>query len=447
MACAFVAGGVFTFFVSEFLRRRPKASLRCIAIASLFGQGLTGLSLYLASPPMYYFTNILFVGPSSVCGMTVGVTYIIREFNAMGMRKGLASGLVGPIIGATTISWMWCFYFYLTVVQVGTLADGVGRIDLLYYGWAGFLFAVQMISASCMHPTPAALVAGPSLARQQQNLPSACIPPLPSSPGPLSPQESSKTCLGQVDLMKGSGAKTFWGFFLVYFVNLLPGMGLKLLSGPIAQFSYSFNVWEQTVFTNVYLILYALGRLVSPMLCSGTLQVRKFYFWYSLVSAAFLLATPGSVLGFTSSTWPSPLLFSFLITAQGFFTGGFKGLQPTMLSSLWTWMGSDEAFSHYDPAPAFAISVGMTNMALCFAGGIGPVTAYCAYVAPEPPGALLLGGATYEYGYQVWFYLASAAQAFAGCLMYIPRLGVEKYTPRPPPYATTSYPASEAPPT
>lgn len=185
----------------------------------------------------------------------------------------------------------------------------------------------------------------------------------------------------------------------------------------------------QTVFTNVYLILYGLGRLVSPLLCSGALQVRKFYLWYSIFSAAFLLATPGSIIGLPSATWPSPLLFCFLIAVQGFFTGGFKGLQPTMLSSLWTWMSLDQEYSHYDPVPAFALAIGMTNMALCFAGAVGPVTAYCAYIAPESPGTLLSGKGTEQYGYEIWFYLAGVAQAFAGSLMYIPKFGVVKYTP------------------
>ena len=72
----------------------------------------------------------------------------------------------------------------------------------------------------------------------------------------------------------------------------------------------------------------------------------------------------------------------------------------------------------------------MTNMALCFAGAIGPVTAYCSYVAPESPGALLSGTTTEEYGYEIWFYVAGVAQLFAGCLMFIPQLGVVKYTPK-----------------
>lgn len=253
LACEFVSGGIFTFFVADLLRSHPRTSLRGCAMASLLGQTLTGLSLYIASPNagdhktlgivLYYLAHITFIGPSGVCGMTLGVTYIIKQFARLRMRKGLASGLVGPIVTLTTIPWMWSVYFYLKVVQVGTLASGVGRLDLFYYGWAAFLFVVQMVSSMY-------LSLNLPVAAKPKNSAQDCV---------------SRTRLGQSDLMNGVGSRTFWSFFLVYLVNLAPGMGLKLLSGPIAQFSYGFDVWTQTVFTNVYLLLYALGRLISPM--------------------------------------------------------------------------------------------------------------------------------------------------------------------------------------
>ena len=208
-------GSVFLVLLLANAANTPPMRFAMLVAASLLGQTLTGLSLYIASPyagdhttlgiVLYYLAHITFIGPSGVCGMTLGVTYIIKQFARLRMRKGLASGLVGPIVTLTTIPWMWSVYFYLKVVQVGTLASGVGRLDLFYYGWAAFLFVVQMVSSMYLN----------------LNLPVA------AKPKNSAQDFASRTRLGQSDLMNGVGSRTFWSFFLVYLVNLAPGMGLK----------------------------------------------------------------------------------------------------------------------------------------------------------------------------------------------------------------------------
>ena len=212
-------------------------------------------------------------------------------------------------------------------------------------------------------------------------------------------------------------------------MNLTPGFGLKLISGPIIQFMYGFQIWAQTTFTSVYLVFYGLGRLVSPLVCRRVLDVRKYYLAYSCCSAAFLLASPGTVFGLPSPVWPDPLPFCFFVSTQGFFMGGFKGLQPTMLKGLWCWMDGDPAYSWYDSQATFQNAVGMTNFALTLAGAIGPVTAYCSYIAPDGSQNLLSQSAVESNLWQIWFYCAGACQIFAGLLMYLPK-GIVHFDPQ-----------------
>ncbi|GMH59212.1 hypothetical protein TrLO_g15036 [Triparma laevis f. longispina] len=150
---------------------------------------------------------------------------------------------------------------------------------------------------------------------------------------------------------------------------------------------------------------------------------------YSFCSAALLFASPGSVRGFPSETWPDPLMFCIFIVLQGYFLGGFKGLNPTMLKGLWLWMDGDPAYTSYNPRPAFQNAVGMTNAGLCLAAAIGAVTAYCAYFAPENSLRLTAGFRSVYKLYDIWFYVAGLFQCFAGIMMYLPKIGVKPLDP------------------
>mmetsp|Transcript_3623 Transcript_3623/g.11223 ORF Transcript_3623/g.11223 Transcript_3623/m.11223 type:complete len:108 (+) Transcript_3623:554-877(+) len=59
----------------------------------------------------------------------------------------------------------------------------------------------------------------------------------------------------KISLSKAEVARTwtFWGYFWVYFVTLLPGFGLKLMSSPVVYFTYGFSDAGSTAFTCLYL--------------------------------------------------------------------------------------------------------------------------------------------------------------------------------------------------
>ena len=113
-----------------------------------------------------------------------------------------------------TISFLWLFYLFLARVGVGELGyPGIGRIDIFFYIWGVWLFATLNLAALHLRlPLTKRRKSG----HQKENL-------------------SSKDVLRRT---------TFWSFFFVYLANLMPGMGLKLLSGPIVFFTYGFLEWR-----------------------------------------------------------------------------------------------------------------------------------------------------------------------------------------------------------
>ena len=109
-------------------------------------------------------------------------------------------------------------------------------------------------------------------------------------------------------------------------------------------------------------------------------------------------------------------MFCIFVVLQGYFLGGFKGLNPTMLKGLWLWMDGDPAYTSYNPRPAFQNAVGMTNAGLCFEASIGAVTAYSAYFANQDSLALTAGIRPTDHQH-IWFYVAGVFQCFAGIMM------------------------------
>ena len=239
VACDFVSGGIVTFFLADVLRNRPSQALHVIAWTSALGQVLTGLSLWIASPPggsdttagtiVYFIAQIVLVGPSSTTAFTLGIIFMVYQFQqregesesesqwirgirrppppsshflvlhnagkqmlrsfamlrcAGGFRPGLGSGVIGPIMSALTISWMWSYFFFLQVVGVGKLAPGIGRLDIFYYGWGAFLLLVLNLAAPHIR--------------------------LPQAKKRGSSSQRALRSLSVTEIMSGSGRATFW---------------------------------------------------------------------------------------------------------------------------------------------------------------------------------------------------------------------------------------------
>ncbi|GMH59207.1 hypothetical protein TrLO_g15035 [Triparma laevis f. longispina] len=265
LACEFISGGLVTFMISQHLRTRPRFFLRLLAVASLIGQTLTGVALWIACPAgggystlgevLYYIAHITFIGPTAVMGFTLGTIYSLRRLPERGWDFARASGMPGFFVSIYTIVWMWVAFFYLSVVQVGTIAKGYGRLDIFYYGWGIFLFVTLTLSSFMWTaPQPTVTLVGSNLDTSE-------------------PKDS----LDQKDVMSGRGRGAFWPYFFVYVVTLVPGLGLKLLSGPILQISYGFPMWAQTIVTTVYIALYGISRVINPLFCKTPSQVKKMY--------------------------------------------------------------------------------------------------------------------------------------------------------------------------
>ena len=103
---------------------------------------------------------------------------------AGGFRPGLGSGVIGPIMSALTISWMWFGFFFLQVVGVGKLAPGIGRLDIFYYGWGAFLLLVLNLAAPHIR--------------------------LPQAKKRGSSSQRALRSLSVTEIMSGSGRATFW---------------------------------------------------------------------------------------------------------------------------------------------------------------------------------------------------------------------------------------------
>mmetsp|Transcript_32287 Transcript_32287/g.99896 ORF Transcript_32287/g.99896 Transcript_32287/m.99896 type:complete len:361 (+) Transcript_32287:600-1682(+) len=175
-------------------------------------------------------------------------------------------------------------------------------------------------------------------------------------------------------------------------------------------------------FTCVYLLAYGAGRFLTPVLSQDRFDRACFiYQSYSVVSALVLLVSPATVNGLPSGRWPAPLPFCILVAAQGFFLGGFKGLMPCWLKGLWRWMDADPEFAHYDSAPAFNFAFSMTNLALCIAAAVGPVTAWTAYVgSPDVSQSDLDSGRATGHDYELWYYGAGGMQLLAAVALVVP---------------------------
>ena len=128
-------------------------------------------------------------------------------------------------------------------VQVGTIAKGYGRLDIFYYGWGFFLFVTLTLS-SFMWTAPQLTV---------------------TLVGSNLDTNEPKDSLDQKAVMSGRGHGTFWPDWFVNVVTLVPGLGLKLLLGPILQFTYRLPMWSQIIVTTVYIALYGIARIINPL--------------------------------------------------------------------------------------------------------------------------------------------------------------------------------------
>ena len=246
-------------------------------------------------------------------------------------------------------------------------------------------------------------------------------------------------------------------------------------TGQTGRNRYGFSDAASAAFTCVYLLAYGAGRFLTPVVSQDRFDRACFiYQSYSVVSALVLLVfarvtilvrddatpdhrprpprtwigraavfgqtgrvdaaattwmvrrirpqvSPATVNGLPSGRWPAPLPFCILVAAQGFFLGGFKGLMPCWLKGLWRWMDADPEFAHYDSAPAFNFAFSMTNLALCIAAAVGPVTAWTAYVgSPDVSQSDLDSGRATGHDYELWYYGAGGMQLLAAVALVVP---------------------------
>jgi len=319
---------------------------------------------------------------------------------------GLGPGVIGPVLAAETAIFAWTFYAFNDKLGIGDLCRGCreGRVDIFFYVAAAVTFATQF-AAICLWelPEPAATV-----------------------------REDRERAVPRISLSKAEVARTwtFWGYFWVYFVTLLPGFGLKLMASPVVYFTYGFSDAASTAFTCLYLAAYGLGRFFTPVLSRERFdRARRIYQYYSLISAVFLLVSPATINGLPSDRWPAPLPFCCMVVAQGFLLGGIKGLMPGVLRHLWCWMAEDPQYAHYDPLPAFNLVLGMNNLALCLAAAIGPGTAWVAYVgSPDVSQADLDSGRATGKDFEYWYYAAGVVQLIAAGVLVFPNM-VPRFEP------------------
>ena len=130
---------------------------------------------------------------------------------------GLGPGVIGPVLAAETAIFAWTFYAFNDKLGTGDLCDGCreGRVDIFFYVAAVVILATQF-AAMCLWELPEPAVAP---ARDEREPPSA----------------------PKISLSKAEVARTwtFWGYFWVYFVTLLPGFGLKLMSSPVVYWRWA----------------------------------------------------------------------------------------------------------------------------------------------------------------------------------------------------------------
>jgi len=407
-----LASGAVLYFGAAMIRRDAKGTLVKSGLTSGIGLMLQGVAMDLAKHHraaaivIYYVGQLLF---GTACGLSTLVALIaaLAWFGKLYPDwPGLGSGVFGPVLAMETSVFAWTFYAFNDKLGIGDLCRGCreGRVDIFFYVAAAVTFATQF-AAICLWelPEPAATV-----------------------------REDRERAVPRISLSKAEVARTwtFWGYFWVYFVTLLPGFGLKLMASPVVYFTYGFSDAASTAFTCLYLAAYGLGRFFTPVLSRERFdRARRIYQYYSLISAVFLLVSPATINGLPSDRWPAPLPFCCMVVAQGFLLGGIKGLMPGVLRHLWCWMAEDPQYAHYDPLPAFNLVLGMNNLALCLAAAIGPGTAWVAYVgSPDVSQADLDSGRATGKDFEYWYYAAGVVQLIAAGVLVFPNM-VPRFEP------------------
>ena len=420
LAGSLLMSGAALYFLAGCIRLHPKATLIISAVAGALGLALQGAAMDLAQDHRMAAIAIYYVGQVAFFGPVCGSTFLLAIFASLAWFSklcptlpGLGSGLIGPSLAVETAVLVWMSFGFNNRLGRGDLCEppcDEGRLDVFFFV-AAAIIGGSLLGAAHMWRLPSA--SEPAAARPNT------VSRTPSSLSSEPSRAKARVSLTAIDVAR---TRTFWSFFTVFFLTLTPGFGLKLMSSPVVYFTYGFSAAGSNAFTCFYLACYGVGRLCTPIMSRGKYErARKIYMAYSLASACLLLVSPATINGLPSRQWPSPLLFCILVATQGFFLGGFKGLMPTSVQGLWCWMDGDRAYKHYDPIPAYDLVLGMTNLALCTAAAVGPVTAWVAYVAPADANAKQ---------YEIWYYAAGALQLVATAILATPGV-VRRFEPPP----------------
>ena len=209
------------YFGAAMIRRDAKGTLVKSGLTSGIGLMLQGVAMDLAKHHraaaivIYYVGQLLF---GTACGLSTLVALIaaLAWFGKLYPDwPGLGSGVFGPVLAMETSVFAWTFYAFNDKLGIGDLCRGCreGRVDIFFYVAAAVTFATQF-AAICLWelPEPAATV-----------------------------REDRERAVPRISLSKAEVARTwtFWGYFWVYFVTLLPGFGLKLMASPVVYWRWA----------------------------------------------------------------------------------------------------------------------------------------------------------------------------------------------------------------